>query len=126
MDVLTAQGSAATLPVAATATLSVVVPAFNEQEVLPEFHRRLAAVLDGLAIAAEVVYVNDGSSDSTWALLNTLRESDARVALVDLSLPKHDGFAVLTRLRERYPDASIPTLAVSPLVSHCSPAAAFV
>jgi len=85
MDVLTAPGPAATLPIAATATLSVVVPAYNEQEVLPEFHRRLAAVLDGLAVRAEIVYVNDGSSDSTWALLNTLRESDTRVALVDLS-----------------------------------------
>jgi glycosyltransferase involved in cell wall biosynthesis len=85
MDVLTAAGAAATVPPAATATLSVVVPAYNEQEVLPEFHRRLAAVLDGLAVRAEIVYVNDGSSDSTWALLNTLRESDARVALVDLS-----------------------------------------
>ena len=85
MDVLTAAGAAATVPSAATATLSVVVPAYNEQEVLPEFHRRLAAVLDGLAVRAEIVYVNDGSSDSTWALLNTLRESDTRVALVDLS-----------------------------------------
>ena len=85
MDVLTAAGAAATVPTAATATLSVVVPAYNEQEVLPEFHRRLAAVLDGLAVRAEIVYVNDGSSDSTWALLNTLRDADARVALVDLS-----------------------------------------
>jgi len=65
MDVLTAAGAAATLPTAATATLSIVVPAYNEQEVLPEFHRRLAAVLDGLAVRAEIVYVNDGSSDAT-------------------------------------------------------------
>jgi glycosyltransferase involved in cell wall biosynthesis len=85
MDVLTAAGTAPTIPAAATTTLSVVVPAYNEQEVLTEFHRRLAAVLDGLAIRAEIVYVNDGSSDSTWALLNTLRDADTRVALVDLS-----------------------------------------
>jgi len=85
MDVLTVPVAAANVPAAVAATLSVVVPAYNEQAVLPEFHRRLAAVLDGLAIRAEIVYVNDGSSDSTWALLNTLRESDARVALVDLS-----------------------------------------
>ena len=73
------------MPATAAASLSVVVPAYNEAAVLPEFHRRLAAVLDALPVRAEIVYVNDGSSDATWALLNTLRDADARVALVDLS-----------------------------------------
>jgi glycosyltransferase involved in cell wall biosynthesis len=85
MDVLTAPHVTAPEPATAAASLSVVVPAYNEEAVLPEFHRRLAAVLDALPVCAEIVYVNDGSSDSTWALLNTLRESDARVALLDLS-----------------------------------------
>ena len=50
-------------------TLSVVVPAYNEQEVLPAFHRRLSAVLDSLGVTSEVVYANDGSRDGTLALL---------------------------------------------------------
>jgi len=68
-------------------SLSVVVPAYNEEAVLPEFHRRLAAVLDSLAadVAAEIVYVNDGSSDATMRCLVELHETDARVAIVDLS-----------------------------------------
>lgn len=65
--------------------LSVVVPAYNEQEVLPEFHRRLSVVLDKLQCESEVVYVNDGSSDGTVGVINELRESDPRVALVDLT-----------------------------------------
>jgi glycosyltransferase involved in cell wall biosynthesis len=65
--------------------LSIVVPAYNEQEVLPEFHRRLGAVLDALGGQAEVVYVNDGSTDATLAVLQRLRGSDSRVAIVDLS-----------------------------------------
>ena len=65
MDVLTAPGAAATAPAVAAASLSVVVPAYNEEAVLPEFHRRLAAVLDALPVRAEIVYVNDGSSDRT-------------------------------------------------------------
>jgi glycosyltransferase involved in cell wall biosynthesis len=65
--------------------LSVVVPAYNEQEVLPAFHQRLSAVLDTLPLAAEIVYINDGSQDDTLQLLHGLREQDARVALVDLS-----------------------------------------
>lgn len=65
--------------------LSVVVPAYNEQEVLPEFHRRLSAVLDQMDVNAEVVYVNDGSRDTTLQVLQHTREADPRVALVNLS-----------------------------------------
>lgn len=74
---------AATPP--ANVSLSVVVPVYNEQEVLPEFHRRLAAVLDGIPGASEIVYVNDGSSDAGMALLAGLHRSDPRVAVIDLS-----------------------------------------
>ena len=65
--------------------LSVVVPAYNEEQSLAEFHKRLSAVLDGVDGASEILYVNDGSSDDTLALLNTLRESDPRVGIIDLS-----------------------------------------
>jgi len=65
--------------------LSVVVPAYNEQDVLPEFHRRLTTVLDTLGCQAEVVYVNDGSGDATLATIQRLRGSDSKVAIVDLS-----------------------------------------
>lgn len=65
--------------------LSIVVPAFNEQEVLPDFHRRLDAVLSGVAMRAEVIYVNDGSTDGTLAVLRALRMRDPRIAILDLS-----------------------------------------
>jgi glycosyltransferase involved in cell wall biosynthesis len=63
----------------------VVVPAYNEEAVLPDFHRRLAAVLDGVGADAEVIYVNDGSSDGTMALLTELHRTDGRVEVIDLS-----------------------------------------
>lgn len=66
-------------------TLSVVVPVYNEEDVLPEFHRRLSAALDKLALPAEVVYVNDGSGDGSLALMRSLCETDPRVSVVDLS-----------------------------------------
>lgn len=66
-------------------TLSVVVPAYNEQELLREFHKRLADVLDGLDLESEVVYVNDGSTDDTGLILARLRSTDPRVAIVNLS-----------------------------------------
>lgn len=65
--------------------LSVVVPVFNEQEVLLEFHRRLSVVLDGLGDGAEVVYINDGSHDGTLEILDRLHAADPRVAIINLS-----------------------------------------
>lgn len=67
------------------ALLSVVVPAYNETEVLPAFHERLVTVLARLPLAAEIVYVNDGSTDETLKIMKSLRADDPRVAIVDLS-----------------------------------------
>ncbi len=65
--------------------LSVIVPAYNEQEVLPEFHRRLSEVIALLPMSAEIVYVNDGSTDGTLQVIQDLRKHDARVTIIDLS-----------------------------------------
>lgn len=65
--------------------LSVLVPVYNEIDVLPEFHRRLTAVLGACAPTYEVMYVNDGSSDGSLAWLEDLCDRDPAVALVDLS-----------------------------------------
>ncbi len=66
-------------------TLAVVVPAYNESEGLREFHRRLAAVFDVLDLAASVLYVDDGSRDDTWQVMESLRAADPRVATLRLS-----------------------------------------
>jgi polyisoprenyl-phosphate glycosyltransferase len=65
--------------------LSVVVPVYNEEEVLPEFHRRLSAALASMPLEHEIIYVNDGSIDATLAVLGELKRKDAGVAIVDLS-----------------------------------------
>jgi len=65
--------------------LSVIVPVFNEEAVLMAFHQRLGAVLDGLNLAAEVIYVNDGSTDDSLSCLLALRLSDTRVGITNLS-----------------------------------------
>jgi len=59
-------------------TLTVVVPCFNEEEVLRHTAERLAAVLDALhvsgqiAAGSKVLFVDDGSHDGTWALIEAL------------------------------------------------------
>ena len=85
MDVLSAARSANAASASAAGSISVVVPVFNEEAVLAEFHRRLAAVLDRLPEPVEIVYVNDGSHDGTMPLLAALHDADPRVAVVDLS-----------------------------------------
>lgn len=65
--------------------LSVLVPVYNEIDVLPEFHRRMTAVLRACVATYEVVYVNDGSSDGSLQWLQQLCADDPDVALVDLS-----------------------------------------
>jgi glycosyltransferase involved in cell wall biosynthesis len=62
----------------------VIVPAFNEATGIEEFHRRLSAVMQTLG-TWQVIYVNDGSTDDTLAILKHLRENDPHVALVNLS-----------------------------------------
>lgn len=66
-------------------SISVVAPAYNEQEVLGEFHQRVTDVLTKLGCEYEIVLVNDGSRDNTLALMHALRERDAHVSVVDLS-----------------------------------------
>jgi len=59
--------------------LSVVVPAYNEAESLPELHRELVAALDALHMSWEVLYVDDGSRDGTDRVIEALCAEDERV-----------------------------------------------
>ena len=65
--------------------LSIIVPVYNEAEVLAEFQRRLSTVLMDLDLRSEIVYVNDGSTDKSLCLLHELRQESPDVAIVDLS-----------------------------------------
>jgi len=88
-------------------SLSVVVPAYNEQEVLSEFHRRLAQTLDQMSCEAEIVYVNDGSRDNTMVVLHAIRAVDPRVSIVDLSRNFGKEIAVSAGLEHSAGDAVI-------------------
>ena len=71
--------------------LCIVVPCFNEEEVLPETNRRLSDLLTGMTerkkVAAEsgIVYVDDGSTDRTWSIIEDLHAADGRVGGVCLA-----------------------------------------
>ena len=65
-------------------TLSVVIPIYNEQDALPLTVKRLRPILDGLGQTYEVVAVDDGSSDSTFALLQGMRREWRELRVVRL------------------------------------------
>jgi glycosyltransferase involved in cell wall biosynthesis len=52
---------------------------------LPAFHKRLSAVLASLSGDAEILYVDDGSSDGTWSIVQQLCQEDPRVAILRMS-----------------------------------------
>ncbi len=73
-------------PSAEDPLLSVVVPVFNEEDGLAELHRRVVQTLAGLDGPAEIVYVDDGSSDRSVELIDRWRrEPGPEVTLVKLS-----------------------------------------
>ncbi|HET7341351.1 MAG TPA: glycosyltransferase family 2 protein [Methylomirabilota bacterium] len=64
--------------------LSVVLPVFNEAPNLPALHASLTTVLDGLGKSYEIVYVDDGSADDSFALLRRLAGKAPHVRLLRL------------------------------------------
>jgi dolichol-phosphate mannosyltransferase len=59
--------------------LSVVIPAFNEERNILPMHARLVEALDGFVAGLEILYVDDGSVDGTWAEISNLAAKDPRV-----------------------------------------------
>lgn len=65
--------------------VSVVVPVYNEEECLNALHQRLTAVLECLREDYEILFINDGSKDSSLYLLRGLRDKDPRVGYYSFS-----------------------------------------
>ncbi len=65
--------------------LSVVVPIYNEEENIGAFHTTVSKVMDTINEAWEIVYVNDGSRDSSLSLLLDIQKRDSRVTVVEFS-----------------------------------------
>jgi glycosyltransferase involved in cell wall biosynthesis len=78
-------GHAPEMPDNAPPTFSIIVPLYNEEEVMGQFHARLSAVMEGLGAPWEVIYVNDGSRDRSLAIIEGLRAGSPHVAVLNLS-----------------------------------------
>jgi polyisoprenyl-phosphate glycosyltransferase len=91
--------------------LTFVIPCYNEQEVLPETTRRLQALLDELtktgkiATESRVTYVDDGSRDSTWGLIEQAHRQDGRFHGIKLSRNRGHQNALMAGLMTEPGDA---------------------
>ena len=93
----------------------IVVPCYNEEEVLPETTRQLMPLLEDLMVQGKIsrksriLYVNDGSKDGTWQIVSRLYQEHEMVSGVNLSRNRGHQNAVLAGLMyaKEYCDAAI-------------------
>ncbi len=71
---------------------SLVIPVYNEERIIPALYQRVSAVMDRLDDTAELILINDGSSDRTLELLRELHDQDDRV--VYLSFARNFGHQI--------------------------------
>ena len=67
------------MPQAKNMNISIIVPLFNEAESLPHLHEWIARVMKENKFSYEVIFVNDGSTDESWQVIQELKEKDAAV-----------------------------------------------
>lgn len=65
--------------------ISIIVPCYNEQEALPLFHKEVSRVLQEMGESYELIFVNDGSRDSTLSVMRTLAEEDDHIVYLSFS-----------------------------------------
>ena len=80
--------------------LSVVIPVYNEEESLPLLAEKLGAVLDRLPFAAEVIFVDDGSTDVSFAVIESLHQQDPRIRAVGFRRNQRKAASLAAGFRE--------------------------
>jgi len=88
--------------------ISVLIPVYNEEAALPDLYRALAATLDQLPQAAEIIFADDGSTDGSAAALDAFVEGDRRVRVLHLSRNYGQTAALMAAIRNSSGDVVIP------------------
>lgn len=93
--------------------LGIVIPCYNEEEVLPETSRRLLSLVDRLVSVgkidadSKIFFVDDGSTDRTWALIDELAATSRRIAGIKLSRNRGHQNALIAGLFTAQGDALV-------------------
>lgn len=65
--------------------ISIIVPVYNEQDNLLEFHKELTDALKSIKTEFEILYINDGSTDNSIGFLNQLKKKESHIGILDLT-----------------------------------------
>jgi len=65
--------------------LSIIIPLYNEEQNLKVLYKRLREVLDNLSISWELIFIDDGSSDSTLKIIENFSSENASVKALSLT-----------------------------------------
>lgn len=94
--------------------LAIVVPCYNEEEVLPETRKRLLEVIENLVNKelvdeGQILFVDDGSRDRTWQMIEESAENDKRIGGLKLSCNRGHQYALWAGLKwaTEHSDASV-------------------
>jgi glycosyltransferase involved in cell wall biosynthesis len=68
-----------------TQFLSIVIPVYNDEDVLDELNRRLIPVAEAIAEDFEVIFIDDGSKDRSWKILVQLQKSNPKLKIIKLA-----------------------------------------
>jgi polyisoprenyl-phosphate glycosyltransferase len=86
---------------------TVIIPIFNEEQILPELRARLVAATRGLDESWEVILIDDGSSDGSFALMTAMNAEDPRIKILRLSRNFGHQIAISAGLDEARGDAVV-------------------
>jgi glycosyltransferase involved in cell wall biosynthesis len=99
---------ASALPTTRARSLSVIVPVFNEAESLRQLHEELRAALDAIGSPYEIVFVDDGSTDGSLAVLRELAMADTAVRLIEFQANRGQTAALAAGMAHSRGDVIIP------------------
>ena len=87
--------------------LSVVVPSYNEQLMIGKAAQRIIEVLEAANIEFELIFVDDGSNDKTWNMIQMVSEADTRIRGVHFSRNFGKESAIIAGLAESFGDCCV-------------------
>ncbi|MBN2656111.1 MAG: glycosyltransferase family 2 protein [Spirochaetales bacterium] len=88
-------------------TISLIIPCYNEEEVIKNSHERISSVLKSCDFESEILYINDGSKDSTLGILESIAAEDPGVRVLSFSRNFGHQPAVAAGLEKCAGDAAI-------------------
>jgi undecaprenyl-phosphate 4-deoxy-4-formamido-L-arabinose transferase len=110
-------------------TVSVIIPVYRSEQILPELYRQLSATMAAITPVFEIIFVEDGGGDGSWSIICDLSRADRRVRGVRMSRNFGQHNALLCGIREaRYDiiltmddDLQHPVTEIAPMLAALKP-----